>query len=109
MLLAGFLLDAPGEVGVDFGLPIGFLKPAAMNPGPDYCSDVSLIKLDPAGNGLRGKRFGDEYAQAAFDVAVDSTGKIALGGIVNGSVTIGGGQPPLTAEGFDAFVARFDP
>ena len=109
VLLTGFLLDAPGEVGVDFGLPIGFLKPAEMNPGPDYYSDVFLLKLDPAGNGIWGKRFGDKYAQAAFDVAVDPTGKIAIGGIVNGSITIGGGQPPLTAQGFDAFVARFDP
>ncbi|MEP7126366.1 MAG: hypothetical protein ABJE95_35870 [Byssovorax sp.] len=109
VIFAGFLLDAPSTVGVDFGLPIGFLKAASPNPGPDYYSDVFLIKLDPAGNGLWGKRFGDKFAQAAFDVAVDEAGKIAIGGIVNGSITIGGGQPPLTAEGFDAFVARFDP
>ena len=109
VLLTGFLIDAPGEIGVDFGLPIGFLEPAEMNPGPDDYSDVFPLELDPAGNGLRGKRFGDKYAQAAFDVAVDPTGKIAIGGIVNGSITIGGGQPPLTAQGFDAFVARFDP
>jgi hypothetical protein len=109
VLLGGFLLDAANTVGVDFGLPIGYLKTAAPNPGPDYYSDVFLIKLDSAGNGLWGQRFGDKFAQAAFDVAVDSTGKIALGGIVNGTITIGGGQPPLTANGFDAFVARFDP
>lgn len=109
VLLAGYLLDAPSAVGVDFGPTIGFLEAAIKNPGPDYYSDVFLIKLDAAGNGLWGKRFGDRYAQAAFDVAVDSTGKIALGGVVNSTLSIGGGQPPLTATGFDAFLARFDP
>ena len=109
VLLAGYLVDAPGAVGVDFGQTIGYLEAAIKNPGPEYYSDVFLIKLDAAGNGLWGKRFGDKYAQSAFDVAVDSTGNIALGGIVNGTLTIGGGQPPVTATGFDAFLARFDP
>jgi hypothetical protein len=104
------LLDAPNAVGVDFGAPVGFLQAAEVNPGPDFYSDAFLLKLDPtSGAPLWGKRLGDKYAQAAFDVAVDSTGKIALGGIVNGTLAIGGGQPPLMVDGFHAFLARFDP
>jgi hypothetical protein len=110
VILGGFLLDAPNAVGVDFGAPVGFLQAAEVNPGPDFYSDAFLLKLDPtSGAPLWGKRLGDKYAQAAFDVAVDSTGKIALGGIVNGTLAIGGGQPPLMVDGFHAFLARFDP
>ena len=109
VLLAGFLGDTAGTVGVDFGQEIGFLKPAKPNPGPDYYDDPFLIKLDSNGKGLWGKRLGDEHQQRAYSVAVSSTGEIALGGIVNGTITIGTAQPALSANGYDAFLARFDP
>jgi hypothetical protein len=109
VLLAGFLLDAAGAVGVDFGPDIGFLKSMTPNPGPDYYDDAFLIALDSTGKGLWGKRLGDENFQRAYSVAVRSTGDIALGGIVNGAMPIGSPQPALMANGYDAFVARFAP
>jgi hypothetical protein len=109
VLLAGFLKSSAGEVGVDFGSKIGSLGPAEKGIGPSYPTDLFVVKLDAAGNGLWGKRRGDSSPQAAFDVALDSTGKIALTGITIGTLALGSGPLAFTSDTFDVYLARFDP
>ncbi len=109
VILTGFLLSSQDEKGVDFGAPIGVLVPKPKASAPSGNADLFLLKVNGAGDNLWGIRRGDESAQAAFDVAVDSTGKIASCGITNGTLGLGGTAPAITSDTFDAFVARFDP
>lgn len=83
---------------VDFGC--GPLVPAG-----DY--DALVAKLDPAGNCLWSKRFGDAAFQQTSGAAVDASGNVIITGILNGTTDFGGG--PLTSNGGqDVFVAKFD-
>lgn len=107
VLLNGFLLSSPNEKGVDFGAPGGAFAPQAKSA--TGVADVFLLELDSAGGYLWGLRSGDENAQAAFDVAVDSKGKIVTCGIANGTFALGGTAQAVTFTGYHAFVARFDP
>src|SRR5262249_6104714 len=69
--------------------------------------DVYLIKLDPQGNHIWSKRFGDIESQYGQTVAVDSSGNIALTGYFSGTIDLGGGV--LTSAGNDdMFLAKFD-
>jgi len=69
--------------------------------------DIFMAKLDPLGNPIWTKRFGDVSTQRALTVAVDSTGAIYVGGSISGSVDFGLGT--LTSAGLnDAFLAKFD-
>jgi len=83
---------------VDFGC--GPLAPAG-----DY--DALVAKLDPAGNCLWSKRFGDAGFQQTSGAAVDASGNVIITGILGGTTDFGGG--PLTSGGGqDVFVAKFD-
>jgi hypothetical protein len=69
--------------------------------------DIFLIKLDPDGNTLWAKTFGDSDSQEPWDLAVDEAGNVALTGYVLGKVDFG--NEPTTGSGMpDAFVAKFD-
>ena len=69
--------------------------------------DIFLAKFDAAGNHLWSKRFGDSSLQAAFSVAVDSSGNASSPGRFNGSMDFGGG--PLPSSGLsDIFIAKFN-
>lgn len=67
--------------------------------------DVYLLKLDPAGNTLWSRSFGDISPQEATGVAVGPGGDVLVAGWVNGTIDLGGG--PLQAPS-GAFVAKFD-
>lgn len=109
VLLNGFLLSSPNEKGIDFGAPEGPFAPQIKATMPAV-ADVFLLKIDSSrGDYLWGLRSGDEYAQAAFDVAVDSKGKIATCGIATGTLALGGTAQAVTFSDFHGFVARFDP
>lgn len=70
--------------------------------------DVFLTKLDPDGNAIWARQFGDAFAQTARGVAIDAAGNIFLTGYFQGAINLGGGF--LTNEGTDnGFVAKFDP
>jgi hypothetical protein len=109
VLMAGFLLDAPGSKGVDFGSPIGTLKSALPEPGPDFYADAFLIKLGPDGAGHWGKRLGDDHTQRGYSVIAGKTAKIALAGAFGGTMAVGGGVPPYSAMDWDSFIAWFEP
>ncbi len=70
-------------------------------------NDVFVAKLDPAGNHLWSKRFGDAAQQYVEGVAVDAAGNVIITGSSNGTLDFGGG--PITSAGFtDVFVAKLD-
>jgi hypothetical protein len=71
-------------------------------------SDVVLVKLDPSGKDLWGKRFGDASAQTVSGVAIDGSGNILLTGSFKGTIDFGGG--PLESAGADdIFIVKLDP
>ncbi|MBI4702843.1 MAG: hypothetical protein HY744_17135 [Deltaproteobacteria bacterium] len=71
-------------------------------------SDVFLAKLDPQGNHLWSKRFGDDQHQIDSSVAADAEGNAFIAGPFRGTVDFGGG--PLMSAGFeDVFAAKFGP
>ncbi len=71
-------------------------------------ADVFVAKLDPAGNHVSSKRFGDTSNQLGQSVAVDTAGHVVITGGFDGTVDFGGGA--LTSAGDqDVFVAKFDP
>ena len=109
LVLTGFLLSSQNEEGIDFGAPIGVLAPKVKASAPFEIGDLFLLKVDGAGNSLWGNRSGDEYAQAAFDVAVDSTGRISSCGITTGTLALGGAASAVNSPTLDTFIARFDP
>lgn len=71
--------------------------------------DMYLVKLDPNGNHLWSKRYGDASPQprGVPHLATDSAGNVLLGATYAGTVDLGGG--PLTALGQDILVAKLDP
>lgn len=81
--------------GVDFGG--GFIEATSG-------SDIFLAKLDPSGNYLWGKGFGNGKGQS---VKTDIAGDVFVAGVISGSADFGGGTM-LDAGNGDAFVAKLD-
>jgi hypothetical protein len=69
--------------------------------------DIFVAKFNPQGVNTWSSRYGDNFVQNAYDIAVDADGDIVLVGSFNSSVSFGGGV--LTSAGSeDAYIARFD-
>ncbi|NUO47490.1 MAG: hypothetical protein HOV80_01395 [Polyangiaceae bacterium] len=69
--------------------------------------DVFLAKLDPMGNHVWSKRFGDASTQYGSDVAVDAAGNVFITGGLAGTVSFGG--PPISATNLqNLFLAKLD-
>jgi hypothetical protein len=68
-------------------------------------TDVGVAKFNPNGGHTWSKKFGDGSYQDAQSVVVDSLDRVLVTGQFQGSVNFGGGA--LTANGTDAYVARF--
>jgi hypothetical protein len=69
--------------------------------------DVFLAKLDPDGNHMWSRRFGDAKNQTAVSLAVDGTGNVLVSGDFLGAVDFGGG-PLTSAGGLDVFLVKLD-
>lgn len=70
--------------------------------------DIFIAKLDPSGEHLWSKRFGNTGPDGAEGVAVDGAGNVVTAGYFSGSVDFGGG--PLACAGeADSFIAKFGP
>jgi hypothetical protein len=68
-------------------------------------NDVFVVKLDPNGNFLWAKGYGDAFNQNAVSIVVDGPGDVYLYGYFQGTVSFGG--PTLTsAGGNDLYVAK---
>ncbi|MBI4703747.1 MAG: hypothetical protein HY744_21770 [Deltaproteobacteria bacterium] len=68
-------------------------------------NDVLVIKLDPDGKVLWGRRFGDAKEQKAFRLAIDVAGSLVVTGYLMGAADFGGGWR-TSAGGNDAFVVK---
>ncbi len=71
-------------------------------------TDIFVAKLDPNGNHLWSKRFGDTMIQRANTIAVDGAGNVLIAGDFEGAMDFGGG-PLFSVDPQDTFVAKFDP
>ncbi len=67
--------------------------------------DVYVVKLDPAGNHLWSKSFGDAAKQAPLDIASDPAGCFMINGIYQGTVDFGG-NPLVSAGDDDVFLVK---
>lgn len=103
---ADVAMDAEGHIvlvghfhgTVDFGG--GPLASAGQN-------DIFMARFAPDGRLLWSQRFGGLQMQNPSQVAVGPTGHIALTGVIQGSIDLGGGS--LSADGTAAlFIALFD-
>jgi hypothetical protein len=107
MVLNGMTMDSAGNA-----LLMGwFTTQVNFGGGPLVSAgwaDVFVAKLDPDGNHLWSKRFGDGAGQFGRAIAVDRRDHVILNGQVSGSIDLGGG--PLASVGsYDVFVAKLDP
>jgi hypothetical protein len=93
VLIAGFFVGS---------LTFGATTLIAANP------DYFLVKLDPAGNPLWAKQFGDSTDNGSrIAVTTDKSGNVFIAGDVSGNVDFGKGVLSGGANA-DAFVAAFD-
>jgi hypothetical protein len=84
---------------VDFG--DGVIKTSAGS------TDAFLVKLDPDGNVVWSRVYGDAMGQNITQVRITGTGQIVVGGRASGTINFG--QAPLTSTGGDdVFVATID-
>ncbi|MFT3766651.1 MAG: SBBP repeat-containing protein [Minicystis sp.] len=102
----GVAVDDAGNVHVigTFASKIDFGGGALTSAGG---TDVFVAKLDPDGNHLWSKRFGDASAQNGKAVAVDLDGNVVITGDVAGVIDFGGGAL-TSAGGTDVFVASLN-
>ena len=70
--------------------------------------DLFVAKLDPDGNFLWSRRFGDGYEQRSSGVAVDAMGNVFLLGEFAGTLDFGGELQLESAGDYDIFVAKLD-
>lgn len=95
VLLAGYL-DGAADFG---GGPLA-------SAGGD---DVFLAKLDPGGNHLWSKRFGDADHQRVTAIATDAAGAVFITGNFAGSIDFGAGSLVAKSKMSDVFVAKLSP
>jgi serine/threonine-protein kinase len=68
--------------------------------------DVFLARLDPKGNPVWSKRFGDRAWEEATDIGIDSKGNAWILGTFDGTLDLG--CRPMFSTSKDAFLARVD-
>jgi hypothetical protein len=87
-----------------FEQSVSFGGPALTSQGGD---DIFVVKLDPAGNYLWGKSFGDAQNQEGAYSVVDAMDNILLAGDFPGTINLGG-QTLTSAGSTDLFAAKLD-
>jgi hypothetical protein len=70
--------------------------------------DIYIAKLDPAGNHIWSRSFGDTGMDWSNGIAVDGAGNVLVTGFFSNTVDFGGG-PRTSAGAEDIFVAKYDP
>jgi hypothetical protein len=100
--------DAAGNVFIHggYGSPIDFGGGALAYAGS---TDIFVAKLDPAGNHLWSKGFGDVSSQTAVALAVDPSGNLLVTGYFQGTVDFGGGTLTSSGGSTDVYLAKFSP
>jgi hypothetical protein len=108
--LAGMALDPDDNI-----LLTGYIgKPVDFGDGPlahAGWTDAYVAKLDPAGNHIFSRSFGDGDEQYGLRVAADASGNVLLVGGFRGTINLGGDT--FTNQGSEkkknAFIAKLDP
>ena len=96
--IKGVAVDGAGNVYVAGGLSGLFtLDAVSLSTVGGVGSDVVVLKFDPAGNIIWGKRFGSTSDDVANAIAVDAAGNVHLTGHSGALVDFGGGA--LTPAG----------
>ncbi|TKD00333.1 hypothetical protein [Polyangium fumosum] len=110
-----------GSAGLESGMDIavdgsgnvllggGMLAPVDFGGGPTTITggvDAVLVKLDPDGNHVFTKTFGDVSDQVIQAVAADADGSILFGGLFEGRLDFGSGE--LASQGRDLFLGKLD-
>ena len=103
----GLAVDASGNVLItgSFVSAVNFGGATLTSAGG---SDVFVAKLDPTGNHIWSKRFGDVLNQVGAGVATDAAGDVYFTGYLFGTMNFGGG-PLTSASGVDTYVVKLDP
>ncbi len=103
----GLAIDPSGNIlltGTAFGT-INFGGPTLTTLGG---GDTFVAKLDPGGNHLWSKRFGDSTNQLGSGIATDAAGDVVVSGYFLGTMSFGGSN--LTTQGLaDSYLAKLDP
>jgi hypothetical protein len=103
----GLAVDASGNVLItgSFVGTVDFGGPTLTSAGG---ADVYVAKLDPSGNHIWSKRFGDTLNQVGAGIATDAAGDVYFTGYLYGAMDFGGGT--LTSvSGVDTYVVKLDP
>jgi hypothetical protein len=82
--------------------------PLSTAPGT---REALLVKLDTSGKHVWSKQFASTAVSSpvGMGVAVDGSGDVLFSGVFEGEIDLGGGPMiPVSADGADAFVGRFD-
>ncbi|MGK4005146.1 hypothetical protein WMF31_21135 [Sorangium sp. So ce1036] len=100
----GIARDAEGNVFVSAAF-FGTIKIGNETFASADTTDVLLLKLNPSGDVLWARQFGDRLADNPWALAIDSKGNpVVAGQTTSGTTDFGGGPIPL-----GAFIAQFDP
>lgn len=102
--------DAAGNVYVtgNFIGSVDFGGGALSSNACCFFEDMFALKLDPQGNFMWAKDFGDGAAQTARGIVADAQGNVVMVGDYQGDVDFGGGVLAATpGGGIDLFVAKF--
>ncbi|WP_438007367.1 protein kinase [Sorangium sp. So ce321] len=98
--------DAGGDLWIT-GHFRGTIDLGAVRLQGDGYADVFVARLDPAGEVLWARRFGDAEWQASVDIALDRAGNAFVTGTFRGAIDFGQG-PLRNPAGEDIFVAKLD-
>jgi hypothetical protein len=96
LLVTGFFQN-----GVDFGG--GVLTSGGAN------DNVFVLKLDPSGNHIWSKGYGDTASQRAFGIASDNQANAFVVGQFSNTIDFGNGALTSSSGSIDVFVAKLAP
>lgn len=117
ILFGGAMVDQPSGVAVDSAgnIYVAGTFSDTMTIGAEVLvsaggTDGFLVKFDAAGVVQWAQAFGDAANQAVLALAVDPSDNVYVGGHFSGVLSLGGvGGVNYTANGQDAFMAKFGP
>lgn len=75
-----------------------------------YASNLVILKLTSSGTYVWSKYVGDQWFQFGYGVATDASSNVIVGGIIDGTMDLGGGQLASLGASTDSFfLGKFRP
>lgn len=97
-------------VAATFQGTIDFGDGSITSSSPPHTGDAFLMKLDPKGNYLWGKHFGNGEGQALHSLTVDASGNVIVSASFSGKIDFGAGTLyAASMSASDLAVAKFAP